>query len=146
MIEVEQVVHQVQTGFGSDDVDKRIVPIVIIYKRKKSQWEWVMPVSAEVQPVRPVSAEVQPVRPMSVQPIILDAGRRTRRMIKALKRGRGRLMDEVEEVIQEYRARLSTDVENVQLVPLIMLYRTKVQRRSRPGLLGLLLRVFGQRR
>jgi hypothetical protein len=39
MIEVEQVVHQVQTGFGSDDVDKRIVPIVIIYKRKKSQWE-----------------------------------------------------------------------------------------------------------
>jgi hypothetical protein len=39
MIEVEQVVHQVQTGFGSDDVDKRIVPIVIIYKLKKSQWE-----------------------------------------------------------------------------------------------------------
>ena len=105
-----------------------------------------MPVSAEVQPVRPVSAEVQPVRPVSVQPIILDAGRRTRRMIKALKRGRGRLMDEVEEVIREYRARLSTDIENVQLVPLIMLYRTKVQRRSRPGLLGLLLRVFGQRR
>ena len=103
-----------------------------------------MPVSAEVQPVRPVSAEVQPVRPVSVQPIILDAGRRTRRMIKALKRGRGRLMDEVEEVIREYR--LSTDVENVQLVPLIMLYGTKVQRRSRPGLLGLLLRVFGQRR
>jgi hypothetical protein len=39
MIEVERVVLQVQAGFGSDDVDKRIVPIVIIYKRKKSQWE-----------------------------------------------------------------------------------------------------------
>jgi hypothetical protein len=129
MIDVERVVDEVQTGFGNEGADKRIVPIVIIYKPKKSNWESATPMSAE-----------------EVRPIILDVGKRTRRTIKALKRGRGRLMDEADEVMREYCARLGKDVENLQLVPLIMLYRKKIPRRSRPGLTGLLLKVFGQRR
>lgn len=69
-------------------------------------------------------------------PIIVDLGKKRRRAIKALKRGDGRLMDEVEQVIDEVGTELGKDKDAVQIVPIVLVYRRKTKRR-RAGLAGL---------
>jgi len=69
-----------------------------------------------------------------LSPIILDVGKRKRRAIKDLERGRGRIMDEVEQTLAEVRQRLGSAAEGKELVPLVMIYRRKPKRRRRRGL------------
>lgn len=63
-------------------------------------------------------------------PIILDLGKKRRKVIKALKRGRGRLMDEVAQTLQEVRMGLTPEEsQGKEFVPIVMIYR----RRQRKG-------------
>ncbi len=68
-----------------------------------------------------------------VAPIILDLGKKKKRAIKGLKRGRGRLMDEVEQTIEEVRAGLGADAANKEIVPIVMIYQKKRKRQKGLG-------------
>jgi hypothetical protein len=70
-----------------------------------------------------------------IAPIILDLGKKKKRQLRDLKRGRGRLMDDVEETLEEVRANLGAQAQDKELVPVIMIYKKKSKRRR--GLGGL---------
>lgn len=65
------------------------------------------------------------------RPIIIDLGKRRRKRIKRLKRGRGRLMGEVYQAVDDVKASLGDDAEGKEFVPVVMIYRRK--RRKRGG-------------
>jgi len=68
-----------------------------------------------------------------VAPIILDMGKKKKRAVRDLKRGRGRLMDEVEQTVEEVREGLGAEAEGKELVPIVLVYRRKQKRRRRGG-------------
>lgn len=63
------------------------------------------------------------------QPIIIDLGKQRSRALKNLKKGEGRLWDEVLDVVEEVKDLLGADAEGKVLVPIILLYRERSQRR-----------------
>lgn len=63
------------------------------------------------------------------QPVIIDLGRQRRRALKNLKRGEGKLWDEVLDVIEEVKDLLGTDAEGKVLLPVILIYRERSRRR-----------------
>ena len=72
----------------------------------------------------------------TVTPIVIDLGKKKRKQIRALKRGSGKLMDEVAEVLNRVRDSLGTEADLKHLVPVVMIYRQKDSKR-RGGLLPL---------
>jgi hypothetical protein len=66
----------------------------------------------------------------TITPIVIDLGKKRRKQIRALKRGSGKLMDEVAEVLNQVRGNLGPDVEMKSLVPVVMVYRQKGKRRG----------------
>jgi hypothetical protein len=66
-------------------------------------------------------------------PIILDLGKKKRRALKDLKRGRGRLMDEVEQSLEEVRVSLGEEMQGKQIVPIILVYKRKEKKRKGLG-------------
>jgi hypothetical protein len=64
------------------------------------------------------------------QPIIVDLGKQRPKRIKQLKRGRGKLWDEVVDVIEEVAVQLGDDVDGNTIVPLVMVYRKKDKKRK----------------
>lgn len=68
---------------------------------------------------------------ITVAPIIIDLGKKKRKQIKALKRGSGKLMDEVAEVLNQVHGNLGPDADLKNLIPVVMLYSKKPKRRSR---------------
>lgn len=71
------------------------------------------------------------------QPIILDLGKQTRKRIKRLKKGRGKLWFEVENVIDEVSTTLGDEPGGKIIVPIILVYRRKPKRRRGLRMLGL---------
>jgi len=61
-------------------------------------------------------------------PIIVDLGRERRRRIQDLKRGEGRLMDEVLDVIDDVGDMLGSDAQDKILVPIILIYSRSSKR------------------
>jgi hypothetical protein len=61
-------------------------------------------------------------------PIILDLGKKKKRSLKALKRGRGPLMSEVEQSLDEVRIGLGDELAGKQLVPVVLVYKRKSKR------------------
>jgi hypothetical protein len=68
--------------------------------------------------------------PEVTAPIIVSLGKKKRRVIKRLKRGKGPAMDEVMDVIDQVQANLGPQAEGKILVPVVVVYRQK-QRRMR---------------
>ncbi len=64
-------------------------------------------------------------------PIIVDLGKQRNKRIKQLKRGRGQLMDEVIEVLDEVQESLGDELEGKTLVPIILLYSKKKKKGKR---------------
>jgi hypothetical protein len=69
----------------------------------------------------------------TTQPIIVDLGKQRPKQIKALKKGGGKLWDEVADVLEEVKSSLGEDANGKTLVPVILVYR-KQRRRTRLGL------------
>ena len=67
-------------------------------------------------------------------PIVISLGKESRKRIRQLKRGRGRLMDDVGEVMDQVRASFGEHADGKIFVPVVLVYRRKTRRR--PGLLG----------
>lgn len=63
-------------------------------------------------------------------PIIIDLGKQRPKKIKKLKRGKGKLWDEVVDVINEVSEQLGEDAEGKTIVPLILVYRKKSKKRK----------------
>jgi hypothetical protein len=65
-----------------------------------------------------------------IAPIIIDLGKEKRKRIKDLKRGRGRLMNEVAGVINEARVNLGAEADGKEFIPIILIYRKKRKRKG----------------
>ncbi len=76
-----------------------------------------------------------PTNDSQLDPIIIDLGKKRRKAIKDLKRGQGRLMDEVYDAVDQIRARLGADAAKKELVPVVLIYKQKSKRGG--GILGL---------
>lgn len=68
--------------------------------------------------------------PILNAPIILDVGKTSRRNIRQLSRGCGKLSGDVQDAVNEVTANLGDQADDKQLVPVILLYRKK-RRKSR---------------
>lgn len=62
------------------------------------------------------------------QPLIIDLGKQRSKKLKQLKKGSGKLWDEVFEVMQEVKDTLGEEVEGKLMVPIIMIYEKKSKR------------------
>ena len=77
-------------------------------------------------------------------PIVIDLGKTRRKRIKQLKRGRGRLMDEIRQAVNDVRINLSEEDQGKEFVPVVLLYRSKRKRnRTNDGLLPFIPLIFG---
>jgi hypothetical protein len=65
----------------------------------------------------------------TVTPIIVDLGKKKPKQIRALKRGSGKLMDEVGEVLNRVRDSLGSEADVKNLVPVVIIYRKKESKR-----------------
>ena len=68
----------------------------------------------------------------TISPIVVDMGKKSRKKIKSLKRGKGTLMSSVSAVMEEVRTNLGPDAVGKELVPVVIVYRKK-DKRSRGG-------------
>lgn len=59
------------------------------------------------------------------QPVIIDLGRQRPRSLRDLKKGEGKLWDEVLDVADEVKEMLGADAEGKVLIPVVMLYQQK---------------------
>jgi len=64
-------------------------------------------------------------------PVILDLGRKSRKAVKKLRNGEGKLMFDVERAIEQTRSRLPDDDKGKQVIPIVIIVcRKKKRRRS----------------
>lgn len=63
------------------------------------------------------------------QPIIIELGKQRSKSLEALKNGKGKLWNEVLEVVEEVKDMLGEEAEGKMLVPLILIYENKGRRR-----------------
>ena len=64
-------------------------------------------------------------------PIIVDLGKQRPKRIKGLKRGEGKLMNEVADVLEEVVVNLGDEIDGKTLVPVILVYEKKKKRKQR---------------
>ena len=77
-------------------------------------------------------AEEKPTRVHA--PIIIDLGKHKKKKIKRLKRGRGKLMREVEYVVEEVQRDLGEEAAGKDFIPIVMIYRRKRRKRKKRGI------------
>jgi Family of unknown function (DUF6200) len=64
----------------------------------------------------------------SVAPVVVSLGKQRRKRIRQLKRGRGKLMREVAQVLDQVRGSFGDHAEGKLLVPVVLVYRQKRRR------------------
>lgn len=63
-------------------------------------------------------------------PVMVSLGKKKRKVVKRLKRGKGPLMKEVVDVLEQVQDKLGAQAEGKILVPVVIIYKEK-QRRFR---------------
>jgi uncharacterized protein DUF6200 len=66
-------------------------------------------------------------------PVVVSLGKQSRKRIRSLKRGKGKLVDEVNSVVDQVRASFGDGADGKVFVPVVVVYR-----RKEPKPLGLL--------
>jgi hypothetical protein len=56
-------------------------------------------------------------------PIVIDLGKQKKKRIKQLKRGRGRLVDRVNEAVAQVRSALGTEAQGKEFIPVAVIVR-----------------------
>jgi hypothetical protein len=69
------------------------------------------------------------------QPIIVDLGKQKAANIKDLKKGKGKLWEEVFEVVDEVKSKLGEEASGKVLVPVVVVYRSKPKRKRMNNML-----------
>ena len=88
-----------------------------------------------IESATPITAQPLPLKaatskPEVVAPIIVSLGKKKKKAIKQLKRGKGRTMDEVMDVVDQVQETLGDQAAGKIIVPVVVIYRRK-QRRVR---------------
>jgi hypothetical protein len=65
-------------------------------------------------------------------PVIVDLGSKSKKAVKKLKKGTGKLMAEVEQAIEQVRSELPNQDKNKQIIPVLIIYRKKGKRGTFP--------------
>ena len=63
-------------------------------------------------------------------PIVVDLGKKTKKSIKKLKKGSGKLLSQVQEAMDEVRARLPEADKQKAVVPVVMFVERKFKKAS----------------
>jgi len=66
--------------------------------------------------------------PEITAPIIISLGKKKKKAIKQLKRGKGGAMDEVMDVVQQVQENLGDELVGKVIVPIVVIYRKKARR------------------
>ena len=66
---------------------------------------------------------------MSGTPIVINLGKKSRKTIKKLKKGEGKMVAEVNDALEEVRARLPESEKNKHIVPIVMFCERKVTKK-----------------
>ena len=69
------------------------------------------------------------------QPVIIDLGRQKARDLKDLKKGEGKLWDEVLDIVEEIKDQLGDQAQGKILLPVVMIYQNKPKRQRLDKLL-----------
>ncbi len=77
------------------------------------------------------SAEPEAAGPDIVTPVVVDLGKVKRKQVKRLKRGEGKLADEVLDVLDEVVEQLGDELEGASLVPVVLVYEKKPKKKRR---------------
>ena len=64
-------------------------------------------------------------------PVIIGMGKTKKKHIKRLKKGKGRLMDEVVDVLDEVAEEFGDELDGKVLVPVVIMYKEKKKKGSR---------------
>jgi hypothetical protein len=64
-------------------------------------------------------------------PIVVSIGKKSKKQIKRLKRGKGRAMNEVMDVVAQVQANLGAQAADKIVVPVVVVYRSKPRRMGR---------------
>lgn len=67
----------------------------------------------------------------STAPIVIDLGKVKSKHIRRLKRGRGKLTDDVNEVVDQVRSQLGGEAHEKLFVPVVLVYRKKNKKKYR---------------
>jgi hypothetical protein len=67
----------------------------------------------------------------AVTPVIVEMGKMKRKKFKALKKGKGVLMDEVLDLLEEVAEGLGDDAREKTFVPVVMIYELKPGKKKR---------------
>jgi len=73
-------------------------------------------------------------------PIIIDLGKTKRKKARQLKKGRGTLLGDVQDALNEVATSMGEQASGKQLVPVVLLYEKKRKGRNRAG--GILPGLF----
>ncbi len=65
-------------------------------------------------------------------PIIVSLGKKKKKTIKRLKRGKGPAIDEVMEVVEQVQTNLGAQADGKVIVPIVVIYRQKQRRLRSP--------------
>jgi hypothetical protein len=62
------------------------------------------------------------------QPVIIDLGRQKSKALKDLRKGQGKLWDEVLDIVEDVKGQLGDQANGKVLIPVIMIYQKKPKR------------------
>jgi len=74
------------------------------------------------------------MEPILNAPVIVDLGKTSRKNVKQLRQGRGELLGDVQEAMQEFVSSLGEQAAGQQFIPVVLLYRRKAKKRKNDGL------------
>jgi hypothetical protein len=78
-------------------------------------------------PIPSPPAEAAPL----ATPVIVDMGKKKRKAMRRLRKGRAKAMSEVMEIVEEVREQLGDQADGTTIVPVVVIYGRKRQRRRR---------------
>ena len=71
-------------------------------------------------------------------PVVVDLGKKRKKRIRQLKKGRGKLMGDVSDAVAEVVEGLGADLHGKEIVPVVIVYRQKRRKRRGRGLFPML--------
>lgn len=86
---------------------------------------------AVLDPAKGGGARGNHAEPEVLAPIVVSIGKKSKKQIKRLKRGKGRAMSEVLEVVAQVQANLGQQAADKIVVPVVVVYRSKERRMPR---------------
>ena len=63
-------------------------------------------------------------------PVVVDLGKTKKKLIRALKQGEGKLMEDVTEAVEAVRSNLAPELDGKVLVPVVIVYERKAGRKG----------------